>query len=389
MSSIYQKIDAITQINNPEPKGWWEKTKSFVTGVKNEVAKLWEKNVTRNFFPGEGTRTWYSEKDKNMAYTVTRTKVRDEAHLLQLMGAKDSSQLTDGQKALLAAYQHSKSEAMKKRMPYNFRSSVKIILSDTTGFEDPAMYPNVTKDFGPYSSGFMIQLNSKRFNWPGSEDDAKSTLIHEFSHSMDRTVSEFINTYGKDGSHFANEKLGKREAFLEGWAEFNEMLDSKSEYNYMKNTLEQVRIESKTKAGDYSYVDPKSDKISGVDLLNVEGFNAMILYRMSSELPDGQKKVFESFVKSNVPWRNLRHLVRALVKANPGDAAAVGKIIDEVTFNKLSNNELKEFLGSSEGAAKYLDSRGKASINGTGFIASGTFIHTSGGIFGLQENPVK
>lgn len=345
----YQKIDEAVQINNPAPQGWWEKTKVFGQSVWNGARRLWEENVVRPYFPGEGEKTWYSKDDHNLAYRVTRVKVRNEAHLLELMGAKgDESKLSDGQKALLASFRAASSKAIKDRMELNqFRSKIVVHLTDTTGIDtsDPK-YKSVREDFWPRSTGRTIQMSSFLYEYSGSEADATSTMLHEFCHSLDNTFKEFRNPYGKDGSHFVNEMTGKRAAFVEGWAEFNEMLESKSEANYVRNSINWIRIESKTEEGTYQTLEAKD--LTGLQLTEVEGINANIMYEMATQLPDGRNKVFAAFKKSNYPWRNLRHLVRALVKANPGDAGAVAEILDRATLGKLSDKELLDFLGSSE-----------------------------------------
>ncbi len=359
----YQKVDEVVQINHhPEPQGWWEKTKAFGQSIWNGAKRLWEENVVRPYFPGEGVKTWYSADNHNLAYRVTRVKVRDEAHLLELMGAKgDESKLSDGQKALLASFRAASSKAIKDRMALNrFRSTIVVHLTDTTGIDtsDPK-YKSIPEDFWPRSTGRTIQMSSFLYEYSGSEADATSTMLHEFCHSLDNTIKEFRNPYGKDGSHFVNELTGKRAAFVEGWAEFNEMLESRSEANYVRNSIDRIRIESKSEEGKYETRAAKD--LTGLQLTEVEGVNANIMYEMATKLPDGRRKVFAAFGKSNYPWRNLRHLVRALVKANPGDAAAVAEILDQATLGKLSDSELLDFLGNSDAAREAVAALRKAS----------------------------
>jgi len=244
----YQRIEKVTQINDPEPEGWWQKAKSLVKSGVNTVKRTWESAVTRNYNLGEGSKRWYSGEDHNIAYDVNRVKVKSVEHLLELMGVENESALTDGQKALVEVYKSSTSQNIKDRMKYSYRDKINVILSDTTGFENPAEYPNVEDDFWPYSSGITIQMSSGRYNWPGSSPSACSTFVHEFAHSFDRTIKEFINPYGKDGSHFANELTKPRSAFVEGWAEFNQMLDSADKVTSMRNSIELIKVEDKKKA---------------------------------------------------------------------------------------------------------------------------------------------
>ena len=367
----YQCVEKVVQINDPEPEGWWGHTKSFLKGGVNLVKKTWEKAVTRNYGPGEGTKRWYSD-NKNIAYDVKRVKVTSEAQLLQLMGARSESELSDGQQALLAVYRHSKSQDVKDRMKYNFRSSINVILSDTTGFDDPGKYPDIQDDFWPYSSGPTIQMSSNRYNWPGSEATASSTFVHEFAHSFDRTIKEFINPYGKDGSHFANELTKPRSAFVEGWAQFNQMLDSEEKVRQMHNSVGWVKLESKEKAGDYINVQPET--LTGEQLMCVEGINAIIMHRMATEIDGGKDKVFDAFIKTRWKlFRSLKSVTLEFAKKNSGDIEKMAKIIDEQTFGKLSDKEMMEYIGKSDTARAWLKARAEAkAAEEKGVAAPGT-----------------
>ncbi|HEY9070578.1 MAG TPA: hypothetical protein VIV61_09985 [Candidatus Ozemobacteraceae bacterium] len=352
----YQRIEAVEQINNPKPEGWWDKAKAFVKDVGNKIAGTFEK-LSRTYFPGEGEKRWYSEKDKNIAYKLQRTKVKSEAHLLELMGAKDGdlSKLTDGQKALLAVYRHSRSQAVKERMDVSYRSKIAVTLSDTTGFDDAKKYPQVENDFWPCSTGRMIQMSSNFFNYAGSDEDAQATFVHEFSHSCDRTVKEFIKPYGKDGRHSCNELTRSRSAFVEGWAEFNEMLDFPSERSRIQSAIQSVKIEKEN--GEYTQVDATDPSLTGKNLMNVEGVVANIFYRISSELPDGRKKVFEAFKNTNIYWRTTKMMLRGYAEKNPGDAKALAAILNEETHGKLSDAEIMYYLGKGPGVMEFLAAR--------------------------------
>jgi hypothetical protein len=367
----YQCVEKVVQINDPEPEGWWGHTKSFLKSGVNLVKKTWEKTVTRNLAPGEGSKRWYSD-NKNIAYDVKRVKVTSEAQLLELMGAKSEADLSDGQKALLAVYRHSKSQDVKDRMKYSYRSSINVILSDTTGFDDPGKYPDIQDDFWPYSSGPTIQMSSNRYNWSGSDVSAQSTFVHEFAHSFDRTIKEFIDPYGKDGSHFANELTKPRSAFVEGWAEFNQMLDSEEKAVQMRNNASLIRLESKTKAGDYTNVEPET--LTGAQLMCVECINAIIMHRMATEVDDGKNKVFKAFTDTRLLlFRDLKTLTKKFAKNNPADIATLGKIIDEQTLGKLSDKEMMAYIGKSDEAKAFLKARAEAKeAEAAASAASGT-----------------
>lgn len=367
----YQCVEKVVQINDPEPEGWWGHTKSFLKSGVNLVKKTWEKTVTRNLAPGEGSKRWYSD-NKNIAYDVKRVKVTSEAQLVELMGAKSEADLSDGQKALLAVYRHSKSQDVKDRMKYSYRSSINVILSDTTGFDDPGKYPDIQDDFWPYSSGPTIQMSSNRYNWSGSDVSAQSTFVHEFAHSFDRTIKEFIDPYGKDGSHFANELTKPRSAFVEGWAEFNQMLDSEEKAVQMRNNASLIRLESKTKAGDYTNVEPET--LTGAQLMCVECINAIIMHRMATEVDDGKNKVFKAFTDTRLLlFRDLKTLTKKFAKNNPADIATLGKIIDEQTLGKLSDKEMMAYIGKSDEAKAFLKARAEAKeAEAAASAASGT-----------------
>lgn len=355
----YQAIEKVVQINNPNPQGPWETAKSWLKRGMNEVLKVWDSAFGRKYFTGEGTKRWYSREDHCTAYDVRRVKVKDEAHLLRLMGAESETELSDGQKAMLAVYRHSRSQAINERHQYGYLSKVKVILSDTSGFEDQSKYPHVRRDFWPYSQGSLIQISSGHYNYSGAEDDARSTFVHEYAHSLDRTIKEFINPYGKDGSHFSNEMTKPRSAFVEGWAEFNEMLDSEYEVKTMKNSIKNVRLESKTVAGQYQIVSADNPELSGQNLLSVEGINAMILYRLANEVPDGRKKIFETFSKTNWKiFRSLSTFSKDFARRYPEDAAKLAEIIDTESKGRLSEAELIDYAGDSTGMHDYLLTRG-------------------------------
>ncbi|MEW6710940.1 MAG: hypothetical protein AB1403_14025, partial [Candidatus Riflebacteria bacterium] len=354
----YQTIENVVQINNPKPEGWWETAKSWVKRGYTEVMKTWDMAFGRKYFTGEGTKRWYSREDHCTAYDVKRVKVKSEAHLLSLMGAESEAELTNGQKAMLAVYRHSLSQAVQERHQYGYLSKVKVILSDTSGYEDSNKYPHVERDFWPYSQGSLIQISSGHYNYGGSEDDAQSTFVHEYAHSLDRTIKEFIHPYGKDGSHFSNEMTKPRTAFVEGWAEFNEMLDSEYEVKSMKNSITKVRLESSTEAGKYTIVPSDSPNLSGQNLLAVEGINAMILYRLANEVPDGRRKIFETFQSTNWKvFRSLSTFAKDFARRYPEDAGALAGIIDAESKYRLSSAELIKFAGDSSGMRDYLENR--------------------------------
>ena len=356
----YQSIESVEQINEPieEDDSLWTKIKKTGKKVVNTVKRTWENVVTRNLAPGEGDKKWYSSEDHNIVYNVKRTKVTTEEELLAAMGASSEDELTDGQKALLAAFRASKSEAVQAEAQIGYIPKVNVILSDTTGFDDSSKYPNVRSDFWPCSTGLTINMSSNCYNYPGSEDDATSTFVHEFAHCLDATIKEIKNPYGLDGSHYGNEITGKRSAFVEGWAEYNEMIASEEEAQGIYNNAKRLCEESKTEKGKYTYYD--AEECTSDQLLRAESYNAILLYRLSTEIDNGKEKVYKAFTGTR--WnlfRDLSTLVKKFIKNNPEDTEKVCQIVDEVFLGKLSDEEFLDMVGKNKTTLAYVENRGK------------------------------
>ncbi len=357
----YQSIEEVKTINEPieENDSLWTKFKKTVKKGANAVKRLWEKGVTRNIAPGEGEKTWYSEGDKNIAYTVKRTKVTSEAELLSAMGVKSESELNDGQKALLAVFRKSKSQAIADEAKIGYIPTVKVLLSDTTGFDDKSKYPNVTKDFWPYSSGLAINMSSNNYNYPGGDKDAESTLVHEYAHCLDATFKEFKNPYGLDGSHYGNEITGKRAAFVEAWAEYNEMIASEDEAKAILKRSESLCEESKTEAGSYTW-NIKQEDCTADQLMRSEAHLAKLLYRLTMETDNGKEKVYKAFTSTRLNvFRDMSTLVKKFIKQNPGDTEVVCKIVDEVFLGKMTDEEFLDYVGKNDVTKAYVENRGK------------------------------
>ncbi len=364
----YQSIESVETINDPieENDSLWTKFKKTVKKGVNAVKRTWENVVTRNLAPGEGDKKWYSSEDHNIVYNVKRTKVSTEEELLAAMGAKSEDELTDGQKALLAAFRTSKSETVKNEAEIGIIPKVNVILSDTTGFDDSSKYPYVRKDFWPCSTGLTINMSSNCYNYPGSEADASSTMVHEFAHCLDFTIKELKNPYGLDGSHYGNEITGKRSAFVEAWAEYNEMIASEDQAQDIINNTKRLCEESKTEKGKYTYYDAQD--CTSDQLLRAESFNALLLYRLTNETENGKEKVYKAFTSTR--WNVLRDmstLVKKFIKQNPEDTETVCRIVDEVFLGKLSDEEFLDMVGKNETTLAYVESRGKI---GNGDIVS-------------------
>jgi len=356
----YQSIEEVKTINEPveEDDSLWTKIKKTVKKGTNTVKRLWEKGVTRNFFPGEGEKTWYSEKDHNIAYTVKRTKVTTEAELLAAMGVKSEDELTNGQKALLSAFRTAKSQAVADEAKIAYIPKVKVILSDTTGYDDESKYPNVEKDFWPYSSNLAINMSSKNYNYAGGDKDAASTFVHEYAHCLDTTFKELKNPYGLDGSHYGNEITGKRAAFVEAWAEYNEMIASEDEAKSILKRSEVLCEESKTEAGSYTW-NIKQEDCTADQLMRSEAHLAKLLYRLTMETDNGKDKVYKAFTSTRLNvLRDMTTLVKKFIKQNPEDTETVCKIVDEVFLGKMTDEEFLDYVGKTDATKAYLEKRG-------------------------------
>ncbi len=365
----YQAIEEVQEEKPSTGGSWWDKAKNFGKKILNYGKMAWSQAEMR-FFPGAGTKWVRSVQNPNIAYKVRRVKVTSEAELLKAMGVKSEAELTDGQKAMLEAFRASSSQMIKDRQPYSYRKdSVRVLLTDTTGFDN---VPTVEKDFWPMSFG-SIQMSTGLYNYPGSGEHARSTFLHEYCHTMDRTVPAGIAyeaartwikdggpLYGKDNMHHTNEHTYPRVAYLEGWAIFNEMLEYPREAESVRNAIKTIDFEKD--GGNYDHVPAADPKVSGQQLMETEGVVAMVLFRLATEGKGGRKAIFEAFQASNKYLHEPKDFLQAFAKANPGDAALAVRILDEETYGKLSDAEIKNLLGAGPEVLAALADRGKSTL---------------------------
>lgn len=372
---VYQKVTAIEYKEEKKDQKWWEKAIDFGKTILDK-GKMVIDQAKMRFFPGDYSGPVRSCKDGKVSYKVERITVRDEAHLLELMGVKngDLSTLTKGQLGLLESYRYSKSEAVKERSAYGYKKNVKVLLTDLTEGEkliaamDGQKKTDVTaamrKDFWPMSLG-SIQLNSQCYNTTNWKTEAQGLFMHEFCHTLDRAIpagllDEGVKTfvkqggflYGSDGTHYLDERTSARVAFMEGWAMFNE-ISVTGEAEYYRKSLKTIRIEDRK--GNYKEYAAAS--LTGKDLLAVEGVNALILADIVATVPGGKEKMFKAFAASNQPFHSLKHVASEFVKQNPDQAAAVLAAIDANTLGKLSNDELKALVGEGTAVDTWLAAR--------------------------------
>ncbi|MBF0409449.1 MAG: hypothetical protein HQM10_19070 [Candidatus Riflebacteria bacterium] len=377
----YQRIDKILEINNPKPDGWFEHAKAFLKGGVNTV-KRWVSDARYSMgIVKQGDKTWYSSEDHNVAYQVYRVKVTSREQLIELMGAKSFSELNDGQKALVAMYDYSKTDSVKERTDFFPRETAEIILTDTENFNDEEKYPNIRRDFWPTASGKTIWVNSLRYSYPNSDKDSPHTFTHELAHIFDNSPLPF-NAYGKDGAHYFNEKTSPRTAFKEGWAQFNELsyFGTGTSGVFEDSDIKKIKIEDTASAGNYVEIDAASSSLSGNDLLSVEGVNAFIMYDISLKANDGRKKIYDAFKEINFGFIVLKDLLKKFLKKYPDDSEIVFKAFDNRTLNKFSNDELIRYFGQSPQLTEYLARRpGKTPANTiAGSVTPATASNSSG-----------
>ncbi|MBI3039018.1 hypothetical protein HYY75_08225, partial [bacterium] len=319
-----------------------------------------------------------SKSNPEFSWIYKKTEVKDENHLLQLLGAKKGFTffLSEGQKALLAAFKYAQTESVKSRLKYGETSqalknsnppgAIEVSLADLSGFSSKNTKKkfgiDLKKDFWPWSSGTKIMIGSPFYNSPFSASGAKSTMVHELAHSLDNSVRE-SDSYGKDGIHSSNEKTAPKAAWVEGWAEFNSMLDFKSEVFNINLSTTIIKIEDSKTAGKYKRTFAPLSSLTGREMTEVEGINALILYRLSKDIPNGREKVFASFVATNNSDRDLSHFLRHFVASNPEYAKTVAQILDKQTYGKLKKEDFSHFLGNDRVVDDYLKG-GRKSIWG-------------------------
>ena len=320
----------------------------------------------------------YSKTD-GYAYKMKRTKVSSEKELLNAMGAKSEKDLKYGQQCVFEAFKAATSDSLKSRAGASYLPSVELDLYDTSydgtgssnGYKtgpsgnDAITTPNIRKDFWPCSTSDKkrIAVSDVRFKYmadqnPSGKDSAYTTVFHEYGHFMDQTTME-KGAYGLDKTHYMNEITKPRAAFMEGWAEYNEMIENESIAEmYIKQTKSLCK-ESTTEAGKYSNIDPNN--ASYEDLISAESFNAYFLYLLSKEI--GQDKITSAFVNSRSNYeRDIRDFIKRLISENPDSTKAILKIVDQVFLGKASEEDISGLVSDEEAANKYLDYRKKSRL---------------------------
>lgn len=314
-----------------------------------------------------------SKVDHNMAYKIKEVKITSEEQLIKEMGEDSYKDLTNSQKALVNAYRASQLQSVQERKSHAYRDC-KVNLYDTSDFEgnndtDPTGLKQriMETDFWPasYEKSGNIRIGSAHFANKTNAEEGKSIFIHEYSHTLDK--SAFIDgMYGLDKSHYLDEITTERAAFKEGWAEYNEMLDSKDqvkEYEKIARKNQLLKIESDMIGGYY----PKDNKIkaknaSTEQLLSNECFMATLLYRIHEKTGNnskGEDKVSAAFYATNGEDNNMSKVIKQFLKDNPEDAKVVYDVIDNTLLGKMTDKEFLDFVGENEESLTYIKNRNK------------------------------
>ncbi|NLI75126.1 MAG: hypothetical protein GX442_01635 [Candidatus Riflebacteria bacterium] len=314
--------------------------------------------------------TVMKSEDGHSGYLLKTVPVTSEEQLIGLMGATSTAGLTDGQRGLVAAYRFSCSPAVGQYTPYfpYPAATFTIELNDTTGFDDETRFPAVQNDFWPRNGRMVWTLDGKpsaaefticmspvatRGFGVDTAPQMYSIMIHELAHSLDLTAAE-EGAYGKDGTHYFNERIGERAAFQEGFADYAQFALEPSLVDRYRRDLDRVKLEGEN---GYTTLSATDTALPAADLLRVEGVVALTLFRMSRTIPGGGRKILAAFKASNATDNTFPRFLKTYAGQNPDAVASVAAALDAETHGRLTAGELRSLLGSSPALEEYLAGR--------------------------------
>jgi hypothetical protein len=316
-----------------------------------------------------------------VSYKIRSKKVSSLDELYKEMGVTqadyDNGRLTNGQKTLVDTFKMATSDAITSRTEHAFNRNCDVYLFNSDDFDNNSNVSNYIKnaiknDTWPCSmnNGKAIRMSSSFFCKQPNTDSAVSTFVHEYSHTLDKTIRE-PGSYGQDNTHMIDEITTKKAAFKEAWAEYNEMIEFNSTANkYLEYSTASASlcIES-TRPGEIGvYSEINATDCSADQLLSSEMFVSRMLYQLHVLLgkdSNGKDIVSNAFYATNGEETEMTDLVKQLIRDNPGKAKDIIKIVDQVTLNKMTNDELTSFVGNSEALTKYLETRNSGSSTST------------------------
>jgi hypothetical protein len=344
-------------------------------------------------FPGEdGDRdgTFYTQRtgsvshnDKSESYTkyykVRQKTISTPQEFLDFYGKTGTWELSNHQLALYQAffYMYRPDDHMQMRMGMR-EDDLTIKLIDTSQIDcyydsdvdpsDEILHAKINRDaFWPSANSSRIRLSS--FNYAYKPvDNIKSTMLHEFCHAIDDRRKE-SGSYGPDGSHTLDELTTGRAAFKEAWAQFNEKYEFPAVNEDIPPTGTVYR-EGATVADPHNthYLSPATD-LSYKGFFECEGIIAGILYDISQigdvDNHEGFNKIYEIFEETNKRESNRKlkkeknffiEFLEEYLKEYPDDIAQVLHIIDQATYNSMSDDAFEELVGRRK-AQVYFDWR--------------------------------
>lgn len=355
-------------------------------GIKqgiNDIKEAWNEGVTNSDLHKTGEQKWYSGRTKNLLYTVNRVKITSREDLIEKIGVPEDK-MTDGQKAMLNLYDMASSDAIDERSKYSYRDPIRVVITDTTdadwsytdvnGKTQTVPRDTYQSDFWSWSNGNTIHMATHNFNSKAGMEDVKSTFLHEYCHAIDKTNKEWIKPYGKDGSHYGDEMSKPKAAFVEGWAEYNEMIEFSAVATDSLKQLDKVCVElSEKEAKNFKPEDAKNGwfcngvstytyklakDLTPEELWSCESYNRAALYYFATKLDNGKQKVYDAFIKSRGKiGRDLKTFVKELCKQHPEDIDEIGRILDDLSYGKMTDKEMKKFIGNSKEAKAFLKER--------------------------------
>ena len=336
-------------------------------------------SVVRDLAPGEdpplnglGKPCKVITRKSGEKYAIGREIVIKSADDLEkiLKSQTRDGRLTSAQEKILELYNFAQSQSMKDRLTFARDCGVKKIkvnIWDTTQVNSATTSATDTKrinsDFWPcaYETGLIfttpeIDLSTSYFKGYQS-NCAVSVLAHEVAHTFDKTVRE-KGGYGPDGSHSFNEKTHPKTAWLEGWAEFHELLDFPETESNRRGGLKDVfwevvpppdpAIASLTKT-------VKTDSFSdGFSYFDIEGKVALMLFELSKKW--GRDAIFSLFKRVNGRNTCFEKFVKEAAK-NPERVKDLFEVLDKETFGKLTDKEYEALLGASDTLTACLEER--------------------------------
>ncbi|MBF0407149.1 MAG: hypothetical protein HQM10_07340 [Candidatus Riflebacteria bacterium] len=336
----------------------------FAGEVKFEIVKLL-KVLGYKYVKGE--ENWQDKIEIGVGdserYLTEKFQYSSRDEVEKLFREWSGGELTKEQKKTLEVIDCVKGEMIKSLMALGKKNlgkddcDIVVKIFDTSLVENERGKDKVLKEFWPCFSRntSSITIPTAYFatkKYPGT------VLVHELAHSVDKAVHE-DNAYGPDGSHSVNEITKPIAAFKEGWAIYNAYDAFPGDYGIPFNLKEDgVKIESADKGKYDNYA---GEKVTGKEILCVEGVNAKIMQQIASEY--GREKLEKAFLECNSKGTTIKNLFSSFVKLNPDSTKKVFEILDKETLGILKDSEITEILGDGKTVKSLLSARKQSPLS--------------------------